>query len=60
MYLHGSNDGCIGVETTEGMESAFLRGFEKHIIPSAGHFVHQEQPGVVNQLIMDFIVKHLK
>lgn len=42
MDLHGANDGCIGVETTEGMESAFLRDFEKHIISSAGHFIHQE------------------
>lgn len=60
MYLHGADDGCIGVETTEGMESAFLHDFEKHIIPSAGHFVHQEQPEVVNQLITSFLAKHHK
>jgi pimeloyl-ACP methyl ester carboxylesterase len=60
MYLHGANDGCIGVETTEGMESAFLRDFEKHIIPSAGHFVHQEQPKVVNELISRFLAKQHK
>ena len=60
LYLHGANDGCIGVETTEGMESAFLRDFEIHIIPSAGHFVHQEQPEVVNQLITHFLAKHHK
>ena len=58
MYLHGANDGCMGVETTEGMESAFLYGFEKHIIPSAGHFVHQEQPEIVNKLITRFLAKH--
>ncbi len=57
MYLHGANDGCIGVETTEGMESAFLRDFERHIISSAGHFVHQEQPEVVNELITRFLAK---
>lgn len=55
LYLHGANDGCIGVETTESMESAFLRGLERHIIPTAGHFVHQEQPDVVNQLITSFL-----
>ncbi|MGO9013644.1 MAG: alpha/beta fold hydrolase [Dissulfurispiraceae bacterium] len=60
MYLHGANDGCMGVETTEGMESAFLRDFEKHIIPSAGHFVHQEQPDIVNQLITGFLLKQHK
>lgn len=60
MYLHGANDGCIGVETAEGMETAFLRDFEKHIIPSAGHFVHQEQPEVVNELITRFLAKQHK
>ena len=60
MYLHGANDGCIGVETTEGMESAFLRDFERHIISSAGHFVHQEQPEVVNELITRFLNKQHK
>jgi pimeloyl-ACP methyl ester carboxylesterase len=60
MYLHGANDGCIGVETTEGMESAFLRDFERHIISSAGHFVHQEQPEVVNELIRRFLAKQHK
>lgn len=60
MYLHGANDGCVGVETTEGMESAFLSDFEKHVIPSAGHFVHQEQPDIVNRLILGFLVKDHK
>ena len=57
LYLHGANDGCIGVETTEGMEPAFLSAFKKHIIPSAGHFVHQEQPEAVNQLIVRFLAE---
>ena len=55
MHLHGADDGCIGEETTAGMESAFIKHFEKHIIPSAGHFVHQEQPDVVNRLILAFL-----
>jgi pimeloyl-ACP methyl ester carboxylesterase len=59
MHLHGVNDGCIGAETTAGMEDAFLKHFEMHIIPAAGHFVHQEQPDVVNCLIMDFLNKQL-
>jgi len=58
MYLHGINDGCIGVETTEGMEADFLYDFEKHVIPSAGHFVHQEQPEIVNRLITRFLAQH--
>lgn len=60
LYLHGADDGCIGVETTEGMEAAFLRDFERHIIPAAGHFVHQEQPEAVNILILDFLKRSQK
>jgi len=60
LYLHGANDGCIGAETTEGMEGAFLHDFERHIIPSAGHFVHQEQPETVNRLILNFLSRQHK
>lgn len=42
-------------ETTEGMESSFAAHFERHIIPKAGHFVHQEQPDVLNELIVRFL-----
>ena len=59
MHLHGANDGCIGAETTAGMESAFLKHFENHIIPSAGHFLHQEQPDIVNHLLIGFLNKQL-
>ncbi|MRR30391.1 alpha/beta hydrolase [bacterium] len=59
MHLHGANDGCIGAETTTGMESAFLKHFENHIIPSAGHFLHQEQPDIVNRLVIGFLNKQL-
>ncbi|WP_279384296.1 alpha/beta fold hydrolase [Geotalea toluenoxydans] len=55
MYVHGADDGCIGAETTEGMESSFAAHFERHIIPKAGHFVHQEQPDVVNELMVRFL-----
>lgn len=57
LYLHGDDDGCIGVETTEGMEASFQKYFERHIISSAGHFVHQEQPEAVNQLIIRFLAE---
>ena len=59
MHLHGADDGCIGAETTAGMESAFSKHFEKHVIPAAGHFVHQEQPDIVNRLIIGFLKKQL-
>ncbi|MGH7781127.1 MAG: alpha/beta fold hydrolase [Candidatus Binataceae bacterium] len=55
MMLHGRDDGCIGAELLEGMEAFFPKGLRKEIIPSAGHFVHQEKPAEVNKLILDFL-----
>jgi pimeloyl-ACP methyl ester carboxylesterase len=55
LYFHGKLDGGIGSETTEGMEAWFQNGLRKHTIAGAGHFVHQEKPGEVNRLILDFL-----
>jgi pimeloyl-ACP methyl ester carboxylesterase len=55
LMLHGRNDGCIGAELIEGMAAFFPRGLKVEIIDGAGHFVHQEKPTEVNQLIRDFL-----
>lgn len=54
MYLHGADDGCVGVDMCRGTERAFARGIEVQIVPAAGHWVHLEQPEVVNRLLVDF------
>jgi pimeloyl-ACP methyl ester carboxylesterase len=55
LYFHGEKDGCIGVELSEGMESLFIKGLRKAIIPGAGHFVHQEKPDEVNRIMLEFL-----
>jgi pimeloyl-ACP methyl ester carboxylesterase len=55
MMLHGRIDGCIGAELLEGMAAYFPRGLKIEIVDGAGHFVHQEKPAQVNQLIADFL-----
>jgi pimeloyl-ACP methyl ester carboxylesterase len=55
LYIHGAQDGCIGVEMTDGMERAFTASLNKRIIADAGHFVHQEKPEEVNRLLLEFI-----
>lgn len=59
LYLHGQNDGCVGIENVEGMEQLFANKFEKHIIPDAGHFIQMEKPETVSNYILEFI-KNLK
>jgi pimeloyl-ACP methyl ester carboxylesterase len=49
LYLHGENDGCIGVEVARGLEGAV-------VIEGAGHFLHLERPDVVNSKIVEFLV----
>ncbi len=55
LMLHGANDGCIGADLLEGMADYFPAGLQIEIVPGAGHFVHQEQPDVVNRLVLDFL-----
>ncbi|MHA4844782.1 alpha/beta fold hydrolase [Flavitalea antarctica] len=55
LYLHGQSDGCIGSENVEGMEGIFSSGFEKYIIPGAGHFLQLEKPEAVNRYIINFL-----
>lgn len=55
LYIHGRNDGCIGVELTDGLEEFFDGEFKLLIIDGAGHFVHQERPEEVNRAIIKFL-----
>ncbi len=55
LYVHGMNDGCIGVELTAGIARAYSGGLTVHHIPRAGHFVHIEQPDAFNTHLLRFL-----
>lgn len=55
LYVHGADDGCLGVDLREGMEALFTSGLRMHVIEGAGHFVHQEKPEEFNRLLLDFL-----
>lgn len=54
LYLHGENDGCMGVDLGRSA-SAFLSSESRvEIVDGVGHFLHLEQPELVNRLIVDW------
>ena len=55
IMFHGRDDGCIGAETLAGMAELFPKGLKLELVPNAGHFVHQERPEHVNDLILRFL-----
>lgn len=55
LYLHGRNDGCIGVEVAEGIEAELAPGSKAVIFDDLGHFMQLEDPTLVNTTIVDFL-----
>ena len=56
LYLHGADDGCLGVELVSGAAAALPAAESRvEIVEGAGHFLHLERPDVVNPLIVGFV-----
>jgi pimeloyl-ACP methyl ester carboxylesterase len=57
LYLHGADDGCIGAELVvpEELQALFPGGLDAEVLPGLGHFLHVEDPTVVNGRIVDFL-----
>jgi pimeloyl-ACP methyl ester carboxylesterase len=58
LYLHGEDDGCIGVSVTLGQRRYFAGDFEDDVIASAGHFLQLEQPVRVATRVLDFFARY--
>jgi pimeloyl-ACP methyl ester carboxylesterase len=54
LYLHGINDGCIGIDLVDGMEDNFIN-LEIKILDGCGHFLHLEKPDEFNSIVLDFL-----
>ena len=55
LYLHGANDGCIGIDVVESAKKIAPANVKFEVVEVAGHFLQLEQPRVVNKLICDFL-----
>ncbi|MEM9514765.1 MAG: alpha/beta hydrolase [Actinomycetota bacterium] len=54
LHLHGATDGCIGADVAE-LARTLSPWVHVEIIDGVGHFLHLEQPAVVNERIIDFL-----
>lgn len=55
LYLHGADDGCIGVGVAESARAGVGDHVSIEVVAGAGHFLHLEQPDLVNDRILEFL-----
>ncbi|MEX2294047.1 MAG: alpha/beta hydrolase [Acidimicrobiales bacterium] len=58
LYLHGRNDGCMGIDVAEAARGFLTSdGSRMEVVDDAGHFLQLEQPDLVNRLVVDFLAE---
>jgi pimeloyl-ACP methyl ester carboxylesterase len=59
LLIWGENDAVFDISLTKGMDSFFEQPLKINYIPACSHWVQEEQPEIVNQLLLDFLLKSL-
>jgi pimeloyl-ACP methyl ester carboxylesterase len=55
LYLHGRDDGCMLLDSFSNPLEFMAEGSIFVVVEGAGHFLHVEQPDVVNRHILEFL-----
>ena len=55
LYLHGARDGCIGADLAREAEGLLAPSSRLVVVEDAGHFLHLEKPGEVNDRILAWV-----
>ncbi len=55
LYLHGADDGCIGLDVVGDVVPHLAAGSEQLVIDGAGHFLQLERPEPVNAAVLRFL-----
>jgi pimeloyl-ACP methyl ester carboxylesterase len=59
LYVHGEDDGCVGIELCRDLEAAYTNGIQVERVGGAGHFVHLERPDEFNRVLLDFLSRDI-
>jgi pimeloyl-ACP methyl ester carboxylesterase len=57
LYLHGRDDGCMGIDAMGPVTDFLAPGSKMVVIDGAGHFAHLEQPDLVGDAIITFLTE---
>ena len=55
LYLHGKNDGCLGVDLTTNAAACLSPESRVEVLDGCGHFLQVEKPDEVNALVLDWV-----
>jgi pimeloyl-ACP methyl ester carboxylesterase len=55
LFLHGTQDGCLGCDLSIGVETHFGPGSARITVEGAGHFLHVEKPKDVIGPVLDWL-----
>ncbi len=55
LYLHGADDGCVGVDVAEAARATVGPNVTIEVIEGCGHFLHLERPDVVDARILEHL-----
>jgi pimeloyl-ACP methyl ester carboxylesterase len=55
MYLHGAHDGCMALSAVGDVSAVLSPHSEYVVVENAGHFLHLEQPGLVESHVLSFL-----
>ena len=55
LYLHGTNDGALAAPPRDDIVANLAPGSRVELLDGAGHFLHLEQPKLVNDLVIEWL-----
>lgn len=54
LMIQGGSDTCDPPEGSEDLHGYFIRGYERFVIPTSGHFPMREAPDIVGEKLSDY------